>query len=234
VREPRFHSHEAWSRALALGTFDSYPTVTGANVSERRGMRAQRNPLEQAIFGTSANASKFIAPPLHGGGRGFESHRLHSEIPGFAGKTRGMDRGRRTNLGPRTATDTVTRLSRCVARYAAGAVTIGAEPPRIEAINGCPHQRADCHTGRAQLRPRRLLCDRLRLGAPTFRMDPQSGVEHGWRVLSALWHRLLLMYVARAGLRRSRRRCRAATRRHRSGGSRPSCRCGAARPALRP
>jgi hypothetical protein len=71
---------------------------------------------------------------LHGGGQGFESPRLHSEIPGFAGKTRGMDKGRRTNLGPRTATDTVTRLSRCVARYAAGAVTIGAEPPRVEAI----------------------------------------------------------------------------------------------------
>jgi hypothetical protein len=35
------------------------------------------------------NVGELVEPPLHGGRRGFESHRLHSEMCKFAGKTWG-------------------------------------------------------------------------------------------------------------------------------------------------
>ena len=70
------------------------------------------------------------APPLHGGGRGFESHRLHSEKLQFAGKTRGVSRGQGAYPGLRTATDTAARLPRCAPHCltADGLRSIGEKP----------------------------------------------------------------------------------------------------------
>ena len=69
------------------------------------------NSLRQA--GSRGRSSVGRAPPLHGGGQGFESPRLHSEMYRFAGETSGIGRGHGACPGPRTATDTAARLPRC-------------------------------------------------------------------------------------------------------------------------
>jgi hypothetical protein len=70
-------------------------------------------------FANSRKLRQSILPPLHGGGQGFESPRLHSETYRFAGETRGIGRGPEQAPGSLTATDTAARHPRCGLRCSA-------------------------------------------------------------------------------------------------------------------
>jgi hypothetical protein len=61
--------------------------ATRVNLLKAQEKHYTDNPLICRHFVSHRNPQQTIEPPLHGGGRGFESHRLHSKLCRFAGKT---------------------------------------------------------------------------------------------------------------------------------------------------
>jgi hypothetical protein len=66
--------------------------ATWVNVLQAREKRQRKNCLFCRYFARSGKVQQCVVPPLHGGGRGFESPRLHSQKCRFAGQTSNQTR----------------------------------------------------------------------------------------------------------------------------------------------
>jgi hypothetical protein len=89
------------------------PPILRRTQPERLSLQSAEIGLSKPHKRTHQDAAEKPLAPLHGGGQGFESSRLHLEKWLFAGQTRETGRGFGACPGLRTATTIATRLPRC-------------------------------------------------------------------------------------------------------------------------
>jgi hypothetical protein len=65
--------------------------ATWVTLLKAREKQSRKNHRFCSYFANSGKVQQGLAPPLHGGGQGFESPRLHSKISTFAGETLNTD-----------------------------------------------------------------------------------------------------------------------------------------------
>jgi hypothetical protein len=91
-------------RSTASSSMCSNRVATRVNDLKAWEKRHRGNTRFCSDFANSGKAQQSVAPPLHGGGQGFESPRLHLQKCRFAGQTSQANRNSGAHPGTRSAT----------------------------------------------------------------------------------------------------------------------------------